>query len=186
MSRRPEGHCAICGQHGPLSFEHVPPRKAFNDKRTWYADFVEKVHASAADGRARGRQLQRGQGGYSLCERCNNDTGAWYAPAFVDWCVDSMAILERLGGEPPRVIQVRHCRPLPILKQVLAMFCSVNPTIVGPQNPSVRKFLLDRDARGFWPKLRVFTYYTRSRGTGAWSRSSGSSPGSARRRARSR
>lgn len=25
-----EGHCVLCGKFGQLSFEHVPPRAAFN------------------------------------------------------------------------------------------------------------------------------------------------------------
>ena len=27
------GKCALCGREGPLSYEHIPPREAFNDKR---------------------------------------------------------------------------------------------------------------------------------------------------------
>jgi hypothetical protein len=33
MSRRPViGTCHICGDHGKLSFEHVPPKEAFNKR----------------------------------------------------------------------------------------------------------------------------------------------------------
>jgi len=28
-----EGKCRICGKIGPLTYEHVPPRKAFNSNK---------------------------------------------------------------------------------------------------------------------------------------------------------
>lgn len=32
MAKMPDGVCNICGNYGKLSFEHVPPKGAFNDR----------------------------------------------------------------------------------------------------------------------------------------------------------
>ncbi len=95
--RKVEGNCAICGTYGPLSFEHVPPRKAFNDYPVREILFADAVNVGPDDS-LRGRIEQRGSGGYTLCAPCNNNTGAWYGEAFIDWCYQGMDILERAGG----------------------------------------------------------------------------------------
>jgi hypothetical protein len=35
--------CHICGTYGKLSFEHVPPRAAFNDRRILHVAFEEII-----------------------------------------------------------------------------------------------------------------------------------------------
>ena len=77
--RRANGICNICGANGPLSFEHTPPRSAFNDCKVLYstADSYWN-HGPGRDKPPIGRQFQRGYGRTSICERCNQTTGAWY------------------------------------------------------------------------------------------------------------
>ena len=50
--------------------------------------------------RIKGKISQRGAGGYTLCERCNSDTGAWYGAAFVSWACEAAEILMFTGGQP--------------------------------------------------------------------------------------
>ncbi len=61
MSRkRLEGNCHICGRFGPLSYEHVPPRAAFNEHPVIAMD----VHAAgdAVNGLPpRGHKLNQGK-----------------------------------------------------------------------------------------------------------------------------
>ena len=68
--------CHICGQHKKLSFEHVPPKAAFNDNPILRTNF-EKVLASENLDELQGKVQQRGSGAYTLCEKCNNDTSAF-------------------------------------------------------------------------------------------------------------
>jgi len=86
-----KGKCRICGKIGPLTYEHVPPRKAFNSNKA-LVYYGRKILEQDSKGfpweissRLKGKQLQRGIGAYTLCERCNNNTGAWYGNAFVDF-----------------------------------------------------------------------------------------------------
>ena len=83
MARR-IGTCCICGRYGPFSFEHVPPRAAYNNFRVFEADVKCIVGGGwQALKNPSGKYSQRGAGKYTLCERCNNDTGAWYGSDYV-------------------------------------------------------------------------------------------------------
>jgi hypothetical protein len=145
MSRRKKvtGTCHICGSFGDLTFEHVPPKAAFNDKRVIKATFEEAV-ALGPEEIVRGPIQQGGVGAHTLCAKCNNLTGHWYGPQFVDWCYQGMNILIRSGGKPS-LIYLHHVFPLAILKQAITMFFSVNPASFGKANPELVRFVLDRD-----------------------------------------
>ena len=59
MSRMQEGTCHICGTYGKLSYEHVPPQAAFNDKPILYKTILEILQGGNFNGLA-GKKLQRG------------------------------------------------------------------------------------------------------------------------------
>ena len=79
------GTCHICGTHGKLSFEHVPPKKAFNNRRVVKVGFDEAMSVGPYDQLEKGHIDQREAGAYTLCSTCNNKTGSWYADGFADW-----------------------------------------------------------------------------------------------------
>jgi hypothetical protein len=51
------GNCCICGLHSKLSFEHVPPRAAYNDQRVFEAN-IRGLVAGSWDGQERPMQDQ--------------------------------------------------------------------------------------------------------------------------------
>jgi hypothetical protein len=110
------GECCICGYIGELTFEHVPPRAAYNDRRVFEAKMESLLGGEWIPGTAvtTGRYLQRGAGRHSLCGKCNNDTGAWYGTPYVDFARQALAILFRSKGELslaylsfPKILSVR-------------------------------------------------------------------------------
>lgn len=158
MGRRKmqRGKCRLCGKVGDLSYEHVPPQKAFNDRRTIRLSW-EQMMRLGPDEPVKGKYDQGGVGMYSLCPSCNNNTGDWYARELVNWCYRGMAILER-GGRAARTLHVQRCHPLRVFKQILTMFCSVNPEMTDKQ-PWLRKLLLDKHARDWDESWRLFLYF---------------------------
>lgn len=161
MSRKKkrEGNCHICGTFGPLSFEHIPPRAAFNDRPIFgFSGDVLMEHGLNPD-RKHGTMYQRGAGGYTLCDRCNNKTGSWYGPKFVEWCYQGMQILERSKGKPT-LIYMNYLFPLAILKQIVTMFFSVNTAEFRLAQPYLVDFVLDRERKYLPPDIRFYTYYT--------------------------
>ena len=163
MSRRRcvEGVCSICGKEGPLTFEHVPPQAAFNKSKVLTCsgfDYLKRDPDTLPWEMKGVRETveQGGAGGYTLCERCNNTTGAWYARDYVHFVECAMQSkdhpsLLHVEGAPFVVMQFEHVYPLRIIKQVLAMFSSVCGPGLTAANPELRRLILGKDQRGLDP-----------------------------------
>ena len=129
MSNKHEGVCHICGKYGELTFEHIPPEKAFNSQRAKIYSGDEALKRSKGEP-SRYLNFQKGMGKYSLCQSCNNDTGAWYAHTYCDFAMDVIKSLHKNKPlEHGDVVEFifRECPVLQIVKQVIAMFCSLLP-----------------------------------------------------------
>jgi hypothetical protein len=153
------GPCHICGVLSKLSFEHVPPRAAYNDQRVFEADIKALVDGKW-DGQARptpGKWVQRGAGKETLCERCNNDTGGWYGKAYVGWARQGVELIERSGGKLSPAYPY-HIYPLRAFKQVVVMFCSAcGPSLQG-RFSDVTRFVLQKETRHMPHGLKVFAH----------------------------
>ena len=91
---------------------------AFNDRPVVrFAGDVLLKHGLGVE-RKNGTVDQRGAGAYTLCARCNNNTGSWYAPRFVEWCYERMEILLRSRGRPT-LIYLNYLFPFAILCSLL-------------------------------------------------------------------
>jgi len=157
MPRRVTGKCHLCGRTGELSFEHVPPRKAFNERPVVQVKFEDMINLGP-EAQVKGPIQQRGMGGYTLCPKCNNNTGSWYCGSFIDWCYQGLDILLKTNGEPT-LIYLNYLFPLRILKQIITMFFSVNGSEFGDANPDLVRFVLNRELYNLSPKYRFFVYY---------------------------
>jgi hypothetical protein len=153
--KRPEGKCRVCGTFGPLSWEHVPPEAAYNDHQVVMATQEQKLASELWDGK-RGQVQQRGSGAYTLCERCNNNTGTWYGAEYVRWSKQGLERLLRIPSteERPFFVPFRG-RPLRFLKQVVAMFFSVNNDSFASLHPELVRFVLNRESTGLPPAYKV-------------------------------
>lgn len=142
----PDGTCHLCGTWGPLTFEHVPPRAAFNDHRVLEADIYKLMGSDLLEDlkNPQGKFNQRGSGKYTLCGRCNNDTGAWYGPAYVEFVRGIFPLCHIV--EPDQCVDVRCLlKPLNVFKQMLVMFCSASPPDFARKHPQLVRYLLNRD-----------------------------------------
>ena len=151
------GTCHICGNYGPLSFEHVPPKKAFNENSLVRVKFKEAMELAPITPVKEDIQ-QQGMGGYTLCGKCNNDTGSWYGTGFVNWCYQGFEILWKSSGKPT-LIYFYHLFPLRILKQILTMFFSANSPEFGKVHPELVKFILNKNVKYLAPQFRFFAYF---------------------------
>jgi hypothetical protein len=155
------GICHICGNDGPLSFEHIPPKKAFNDRQTIALKLEEAIQLGP-DETFKGRIQQGGAGDYTLCRKCNSLTGTWYARHFIDWCYQGMLLLQKSGGHPSLSYPYHLC-PLSVIKQMVAMFLSINTPEFCAGDVWLRRFVLNPELKYLPPKYRFFVYYNLSR-----------------------
>jgi hypothetical protein len=153
------GICAVCGRRAELTFEHVPPRKALNDRR------VEKITGEdwlygGPKGAKKSRIQQKGSGFQATCARCNNDTGGWYGREFLNWVFRAAEILQCYAGPAvmdadamPHYVTATFAgmRPLLFLKQIVYMLIVINGPRFGDHNQHLRRFVLDREVVGLPP-----------------------------------
>ena len=156
------GVCKLCGKNTELTFEHVPPKSAFNNCKVTIADGLESLTRDdilpwESDG-LKGEISQRGRGGFYLCGDCNSKTGAWYVPFYEEFVKRlHFAIknedIHELGGIQ---IYTKCIRPLAILKQILVMFCDINS--ICDKDKELQWFLLNKEATMKLHGYKVFIY----------------------------
>jgi hypothetical protein len=159
------GACHLCLCEGPLSFEHVPPRAAFNSSRV---DIRGAEHwlARSTGGLALRKTIQQGgQGLHVFCSDCNNKTGSWYASELIGWVHGAVAAMSALPPIAemnrelePHVARLRinQVRPLAFVKQIITMVLAVNDVGFAERHPALREFVLDRDKRGVPDDVQVY------------------------------
>lgn len=157
--KRIDGICHICGCHGKLSYEHVPPRAAFNDRPMVYYE-MEKVVARHPENLPKGRVNQRGSGAHTLCASCNNRTGSWYGNAFAEWAYQGMNVVAMTRGTDPHIFLHFHIFPLRVIKQIVCMFFSANGDGWHKGQGELVDFVLSRNKRYIRPEIRIYAFYT--------------------------
>src|SRR5687767_2842842 len=119
------GVCSLCLDTGPLSFEHVPPRRVFNS-RPAVAHTIYGLHlGSKHDKPPVLLEGPRGLGRHALCQSCNGKTADWYGDAFAEWTMQCLCYAERLRGTST-VLLPFTIRPLNVLKQIATMAIAVS------------------------------------------------------------
>ncbi|MBR3281601.1 MAG: hypothetical protein IKI57_07215 [Clostridia bacterium] len=155
---RPIGKCHICGKECELTYEHIPPKKAYNHKPTkmyigkeYFKDLEKRDIKDTS--KLRYTDFQKGVGDYTLCERCNSTTGKWYAGEYIKI---SNAIYDYLGHHLEELkdaksveLDFKDVYPLKFFKQIIAMFLSIIPNEYLENHKELRKYVLDRDSVEF-------------------------------------
>lgn len=141
------GICRICGFDGLLSFEHVPPESAFNDRPVVRARIKQMMTPGHWDGSG-GIQEQRGSGAHTLCELCNNSTGSWYGTEYATWAHRALEMLGQIPSDfEGQVLLPFVGKPLRFLKQVITMMFSVNGPGFAALHPELVAFVRDKHIR---------------------------------------
>ena len=138
------GPCSVCGLVRKLSYEHVPPESAFNDSEVLVSDIRKVIGSDLLEElqNPSGRINQRGAGGYTLCEKCNNITGSWYGAAYVNFVKAVYPIANRVRPGELAYFSVR-CKPQNVLKQIITMFCSACGPNFAIKKPEVVRYILN-------------------------------------------
>lgn len=167
-----KGRCHICQKESNLTFEHIPPHKAFNYQSARIIVGEELMKTICDENKSpwdysdlKYVQKQRGVGMYSLCSRCNNLTGKYYGNEYIKFAntVDILfpEILKR--NEKIAGISIEGMNPLLFAKQVLSMFCSTCPHIT-KKYPEIIELLLNKSKRGIdTNKLRLSMFLLKER-----------------------
>ncbi len=123
------GICCLCKEEKELTFEHIPPKTAFNKNTRYYSipdkeffkikDFLNYKHM--------GLIKQGGMGGYYLCRECNSFLGSNYVRSYQGWANMGMGIVQSPYTDADLFsVRIKNSNPLRILKQIIAIFICLN------------------------------------------------------------
>jgi hypothetical protein len=161
--------CHLCRrEYAKLSFEHTPPRSAFNEKRLTVHGIDGWLRFGETGEWGRGRIEQRGAGGQVLCEDCNNKTGAWY--------VNELRVAANAGAtllrqtpldEFDELLEHRWAQvtfkqseigphPLRFIKQIVTMLLATSPVELSLAHPELGDFVLDKERSGLPDRFRFY------------------------------
>lgn len=154
-----EGNCVLCGKFGQLSFEHVPPRVAFNKTTQYriveYLDLLQ--NANPLEPIIKGKVKQGGVGYYSLCRSCNSFLGSNYVTAYTSYSNSFIEFAKR-DYNNHCVFDMHDFEALKVIKQVVSMFLTINSWEFSKNNPELSEFVLDPTKQELPPKFRFFEY----------------------------
>ena len=147
------GPCSLCGNVTELTFEHTPPRSAFNEWPILVAKFDEWESGYGSE------YSQRGRGGAVLCGRCNHFTGGAYGAAFAAWAKQGFDRLHQVRGRPTLNFH-GVIEPLRVLKQIATIFFATSGPAFRTRHPGLQRFVLTPEKKGLSPayQFSVFWY----------------------------
>jgi len=154
------GVCRICGERRELSYEHVPPRCAFNQRPARMYSLEQWVILESG-GPAQYRDQQRGSGYVTLCADCNNRRGGrWNVPNFCLWARTGDAAIRRFPADET-VTEVsfrptKQLRPLPFVKQIVSMMLALNEPAFGAAYPALCEFVVEKERVGLPDDYRAY------------------------------
>jgi hypothetical protein len=153
LSERPE-RCRLCGSSEDLSFEHVPPRSAFNSERAEMLGLDAWLEREKGSSR-RGTIMQRGSGVRTLCRRCNSRAGRLYVPELAKWTRvgrsvlsdNSAAVKDAEASREPMGIRlvIKRVYPGRFVKQVVTMLLAIAPLNLIEAHPGLASYAREPD-----------------------------------------
>ncbi|WP_321310614.1 hypothetical protein [Marinifilum fragile] len=153
------GVCRLCGNETNLSFEHVPPRLAFN-KTTKYISVPFENYIKEKDplnNIPKGKLMQGGVGYNSLCADCNSFLGRNYVSLYQDWVQAGYQML-KVGAFEYAKFELLPQRPLFLLKQIISMFLSINDEWYLEEYPELAEFVKNPSLKELPDRYQIYTY----------------------------
>ena len=169
-----KGICALCQEEKVLTFEHVPPRAAFNNKPLFVKKAEHLFPLPVEEGKinysyGKRHLSNRGFGYERLCKECNNNTGARYANDYVEFAKQGMIILQSIKDKKEvdtvseTVVKFKlKIKPLNIFKQILLMFVTIDASNIVGNTAKMKSFLENKESNDFPTEINVFMYCTSS------------------------
>lgn len=145
--------CHICMKRKPLTREHIPPEKAFNNcNKLW--DRLVLTQDSVTKRKA---QIRGGLWVKTLCGKCNNSICSPYASEYVNLVkqlVEKPKLFD-MSGEA-RVFSV-NINPLFVAKEIATMILAAEQLSYAKHVPELRKFVLQKKFK-IVPPFKMFAF----------------------------
>lgn len=136
------GRCNICGNDGPLTEDHAPPKSCSSIKSIEVRSLHDKLSADGEESQ-RPRHFQAGIAFRSLCKRCNGLLGSQYDPALADFCLKVRSLAN--GTLHLRDVISIEIQPQAVMRSVLGHMAAqgADRYLKGPITEPLRDYILD-------------------------------------------
>lgn len=153
------GFCKLCGEKKKLTFEHIPPRVAFNKTTKYYSIPSDEYYSSKnlLKLKPKGNVIQGGVGLHCLCKDCNSFLGQNYVRPYSDFVNIGMSLLFKFEFDTI-FFKAKNQNPLRVLKQVASMFISISEPIFKEKCPEIIDFVRKPEKIDLSEKYRFFIY----------------------------
>lgn len=162
-NNKTQGICRICKQKKELSFEHIPPKSAFNKNNRYYilssTDFYQNFEKYNTE-KPKSKIEQGGLGEYCLCKNCNNYLGQKYVREYKKFAQIAMSIINEYNDEAIKSFQfdISDINLLKFLKQIISIFiCSNDPTFT-ESYPELLNFIKEPELEALPENYRIYMY----------------------------
>jgi hypothetical protein len=146
----------VCGRDAGLTFQHLPPKSAFNSDPPRVFGLDEWL----------GRERDAEGGAYTLCRACNDNAVAWYLPEFAKWRRAAAELIATgpldadLNGDPRpswTTAELIGVRPARFLKQAVTMLLAIAPAgFAASEHPALGKYARDAGRTGLPDRYQVY------------------------------
>ncbi len=155
----PEDNCSLCGTFCELSFEHIPPKSAFNKNTRYKIVAYEEVlkQENILEAKFKSKIEQGGIGYYSLCRQCNNFLGLNYVNAYTAYSNSFIEFVKKKQFDYFQ-LTMHEFEAAKVLKQIASMFISLNTWSFSESHYELRNFILNPNIQDLPSKYRFFNY----------------------------
>jgi hypothetical protein len=136
------GQCNICGESGPLTEDHTPPKGCYRPTQVEIQSLLRRLSATAQAPKS--RFSQNGVKYRTLCKHCNNHhLGKNYDPHFIEFVNQACTLLKSTLVLPPSLAITG--RPQAIMRSLLGHLAAqgVARYRKGPQTEAIRDYIRD-------------------------------------------
>lgn len=164
MKKKNIGICHLCLQEKELTYEHYPPKSAFNKNTSFYSishhEYMEDFKEFHLKGKIKSKINQGGLGDYCLCKECNNFLGINYVKDYVKFSKICYSILQQeqkfkaIGFTLKRnEVDLKN-----FIKQITAIFICCNDLRFTEIYPELLEFVKDKGSQSLSEKFRFYLY----------------------------
>jgi len=152
----PDRQCRLCGTTAKLTFEHIPPKRCYNDSPR-----LSRTIRSLVKQHTGPETFRRGLGRRSLCEYCNGWTARQYGPSFANFVAQAMQVVERTPDLNERLLLPFTCVPLLVAKQIAVMAIACAHPAKSDRLDHLRSLVLHPTRYGRPHRFRFWLYLMR-------------------------
>lgn len=157
------GICKLCKEEKPLTYEHIPPRSAFNKTTKFYELNSTEYYQNAkdfSDGKSKpnAKVNQGGLGNHCLCRSCNGYLDQKYVRDYKKFAEIAYAIISKHTYAKCYQIDISEINLLNFAKQIIAIFICQNNADFTKNHESLIDFVNNENSNNLPERYKIYMY----------------------------